>query len=82
MYNIYIYIYIHSTCIYIYIYIYTYYKVVIGAGGEQHGHGEARAGDRLARQSESCKRGRIKRDCSQKPDLQIGFKTGPRNMYR
>ena len=31
--------------------------------------------------SEEYKRGRIKRGCSQKPDLQIGFKTGPRNMY-
>ena len=32
--------------------------------------------------SEAYERGRIKRGCSQKPDLQIGFKTGPRNMYR
>ena len=32
--------------------------------------------------SEEYKRGRIKRGCSQKPDLRIGGKTGPRNMYR
>ena len=32
--------------------------------------------------SEAYKRGRIKRGCSQKPDLRIGGKTGPRNMYR
>ena len=30
--------------------------------------------------SEAYKRGRIKRGCSQKPDLQIGGKTGPRLM--
>ena len=32
--------------------------------------------------SEEYKRGRIKQGCSQKPDLRIGGKTGPRNMYR
>ena len=30
--------------------------------------------------SEASKRGRIKRGCSQKPDLQIGGKTGPRHI--
>ena len=30
--------------------------------------------------SEAYKRGRIKRGCSQKPDLQIGGKTGPRHI--
>ena len=36
----------------------------------------------MIRQSEAYKRGRIKRGCPQKTDLQVGFKTGPRNMYR
>ena len=33
-----------------------------------------------ARASEAYKQGRIKRGCSQKPDLQIGGKTGPRHI--
>ena len=35
---------------------------------------------RIRRQSEAYKRGRIKRGCSQKTDLQIGGKTGPRHI--
>ena len=35
---------------------------------------------RAPAESEAYKRGRIKRGCSQKPDLQMGGKTGPRHI--
>ena len=65
---IYMYIYIY-VYMYMYVYVYVYIYIYICAYI-------------LRVSSEAYKRGRIKRGCSQKPDLRIGGKTGPRNMYR
>ena len=91
---VYIYIYMH-TCTYIYIYIYIYTCVCIyiyiyilsdcrkpKSLSQIRRAQETAAGAVEERQSEEYKRGRIKRGCSQEPDLQIGGKTGPRNTYR
>ena len=57
--------------IYIYIYLEEERNSIFKIGAAVLGKG---------RMSEAYKRGRIKRGCSQKPDLQIGGKTGPRHI--
>ena len=64
----YMYMYMYI-CIYVYMYMYIYIYIYMYAYI-------------LRVSSEAYKRGRIKRGCSQKPDLRIGGKTGPRNMHR
>ena len=81
------YIYIYIMYVYIYIYIFIMRFVAILAQGTKAGTrgGAVRARKPTAQQwwsSEAYKRDRIKRGCSQKPDLRIGGKSSPRNMYR